>query len=104
LCIRYSCPISAGIVPLVDVYASAEHAPPTEGNAVMPSRDDAYRTAFSPRRLRHSEGSERADRRQTWRHNDAEARRRAAAYERIISADEQSHDRSRSDDGYGLEL
>jgi conjugative relaxase-like TrwC/TraI family protein len=46
----------------------------------------------------------RADRRQTWRHNDAEARRRAAAYERIISADEQSHDRSRSDDGYGLEL
>jgi hypothetical protein len=46
----------------------------------------------------------RANRRQTWRQHTAAERAREAAYQRIISAAEQSNDRSRSDHGYRLEL
>jgi hypothetical protein len=48
----------------------------------------------------------RADRRETWRHHNADARRRAAAYERVAEtqARAQTSERSRSIDGDGLEL
>jgi hypothetical protein len=48
----------------------------------------------------------RADRRETWRQNDAEALRRAAAYERIAEtqARAQTSERDRSIAGDGLEL
>jgi conjugative relaxase-like TrwC/TraI family protein len=48
----------------------------------------------------------RADRCETWRHHNADARRRAAAYERVAEthARTQRSDRDRSIDGDGLEL
>jgi conjugative relaxase-like TrwC/TraI family protein len=48
----------------------------------------------------------RTNRREIWRQHSASERRREAAYQRLTQtrAAEQSHQRSRSDDGYGLEL
>ena len=48
----------------------------------------------------------RTHRRETWRQHVASERRREAAYQRLTQArgTEQSHQRSRSADGYGLEL
>jgi hypothetical protein len=48
----------------------------------------------------------RANRRETWRQHDADARRRAAAYERIAEtqARTKTSERKRGIDGDGLEL
>ena len=48
----------------------------------------------------------RTQRRETWRQHTADEHRRESAYQRLTQtrAAEQSHQRSRSDYGYGLEL